>query len=336
MPCYSPLKGYKDPDTGGLTFRRKHKFSEKMEVACGSCLGCRLDYSRMWAVRIVHESTLHEHAGGNCFVTLTYRSLYECSDDQVDRRLYVPDDWSLNPGHFRNFMKRLRKWFAPQRIRYFQVGEYGRKCRHEIDLEQFSCPYCFLGRPHHHAALFNCSFPDLEVYDNRDGEYRYTSPLLEQIWGFGFVDVGELNYASAAYGARYILKKVNGVRAFDHYMQYDDNGCAYWLHPEYCTMSRGNAASKGKRCGIGADWFYEYREDVFPSDEVPVPGFGIVQKVPRYYEEIFKEERPLSMDEIKAVRRKFKEEHESEYTPERLMDKYRVKLAQVHQLKRDV
>ena len=71
MPCYSPLKGFKDEETGGIKFRRDGT-KETMEVACGQCLGCRLDRSRMWAMRIAHEASLHELDGGNCFITLTY------------------------------------------------------------------------------------------------------------------------------------------------------------------------------------------------------------------------------------------------------------------------
>mgnify|MGYP006902734804 CR=1 FL=1 len=189
-----------------------------MEVACGQCLGCRLDYSRVWAMRIVHESTMHELDGGNCFVTLTYRDPIECSMDQLEKRLYVPDDWSLHPKHFTNFMKRLRKYFEPQKIRFFYVGEYGRKCKHGIDLESVNCPLCFVGRPHFHACLFNLSFDDLEAYQSDGGVMRYTSPTLEKIWGYGFVDVGELNFASASYVAGYVLKKVKGIKQPDHYM----------------------------------------------------------------------------------------------------------------------
>ena len=157
---------------------------------------------------------------------------------------------------------------------------------------------------------------------------RYTSKTLEDIWKYGFVDVGELNFASAAYVARYIMKKVTGVNADEHYMQTDLEGVATWVEPEYITMSR--------RPGIGRDWFDTYRDDVFPSDEVPVPGSGVFKKVPRYYEEVFKCEDPMSLEDIKAVRQKFREEHLSEYTPDRLMSKYKVKKAQVNLLKRDL
>ena len=110
MPCFSPLRGFKDPHTGGLTFRRDGVRSE-MEVACGQCLGCRLDYSRMWALRISHEAVMHEFDGGNCFVTLTYRDERDCTEDQLRGGFHVPRDWSLHVEHFQKFMKRLRKFF---------------------------------------------------------------------------------------------------------------------------------------------------------------------------------------------------------------------------------
>ena len=327
MPCYSPLKGWKDNETGGIKFRRDGAH-EEMEVACGQCLGCRLDRSRMWAMRIVHESSLYEIDGGNCFVTLTYRDPVECTPDQLRDGFHVPDDWSLHKKHLQDFMKRLRKAFSPQKIRFYGVGEYGARCKHSIDLECVGCPLCNVGRPHYHVCLFNCSFPDLVPYDSRHGELRYTSPLLESIWKYGFVDVGELNFASAAYVARYVMKKINGVNAPDHYMQIDLDGCATWVEPEFSSMSL--------KPGIGKAWFDKYKDDVFPSDEVPVPGSGVFKKVPRYYEEIFKCEDPLSMEDIKAVRKKFMEEHGDEYTPARLMSKYKVKKAQVEMLKRSV
>ena len=326
MPCYSPLKGFKDRDTGGLVFRRENA-AEEMEVACGQCLGCRLDYSRTWAMRIVHEASMHEFDHGNCFVTLTYRDPIECTPEQLEKKQYVPEDWSLHKSHFQKFMKRLRKRF-PQKIRYFHCGEYGARCKHGLDLEKVGCPLCNVGRPHYHACLFNVSFADLEAYGaSHDGSLRYTSKMLEDIWGYGFVDVGELNFESAAYVSRYCLKKVTGVRAAEHYMSIDLDGVASWVEREYVTMSR--------RPGIGRDWYEKYKDDVFPSDEVPVPGSGVFKKVPRYYEEIFKCEDPLSLEEIKEVRQKFREEHGDEYTPERLMAKYKVKKAQTQLLRRN-
>ena len=194
-----------DQDTGGIVFRNSDGY-EKMEVACGQCLGCRLDRSRMWAMRIVHEASMHELEGGNCFITLTYRDRIECSLEELKEGYHVPDDWSLNKKHFQKFMKRLRKYFEPQEIRFFHCGEYGARCKHGLELDRVDCPCCNVGRPHYHACLFNCSFADLEAYGSKNGELRYTSKTLEDIWKYGFVDVGELNFASAAYVARYIMK----------------------------------------------------------------------------------------------------------------------------------
>ncbi len=333
MPCYSPLKGWKDAETGGIVFRPALRgVCETMEVACGQCLGCRLDRSRMWAMRIVHEASLHADVGGNCFVTLTYRDKSECSAEQLRDLFFIPDDWSLHREHFVLFMKRLRKAFAPERIKFFMCGEYGSNCKHGIDLDRVACPLCNVGRPHYHACLFNCSFPDLVSYGSRNGDLRYTSPFLERVWKYGFVDVGDLNFDSAAYVARYCMKKVTGVLADDWYMQCDLDGVATWVEPEYCTMSRGGRHGHG----LAYDWFKKFSSDVFPSDEVPVPGAGVFKGVPRYYEEIFKCTDALSLEEIKAVRLEFMRAHGDDYTPERLMDRYKVKKAQVALLHRSL
>lgn len=245
----------------------------------------------------------------------------------------MPADWSLHRSHFVDFMKRLRRAFPGEKIRYFMAGEYGSICKHGVNLKLVKCPLCNVGRPHFHAILFNAGFPDLEPYGSRNGDTRFTSPFLERVWKYGFVDVGECNFDSAAYVARYVLKKVTGERAKDHYIQIDLDGCATWVEPEYCTMSRG----RKKPGGIGARWFKRYKDDVFPSDEVPVPGKGVFKKVPRYYEEIFKDEDPMSMEEIKRVRLEWMIAHATEeYSYERLQDKYKVKIAQANLLTRSL
>lgn len=323
MPCYSPLKGFKDLETGGIRFKRGKAAGEPMEVSCGQCLGCRLDRSRMWAMRCVHEASLHEMDGGNCFVTLTY-------DDEN-----VPGDWSLNHCHFQDFMKRLRKHF-PQRIKFYMCGEYGEKCQHIPVWSQATvkdCEFCNVGRPHYHAILFNCCFDDLVAVGSQDGEPVWSSPTLERIWNKGYVQVGEVNFQSCAYVARYVTKKITGVNAEDYYGWIDLSGQWWKVEPEYNSMSRG--ARKGSR-GIGAEWFEKYASDIYPSDEVPVPGSGVYKKVPRYYDKLFESEDPEMLEAVKERRLEFRTENAEEYTPDRLMSKYRVKKAQAEMLKRSL
>ena len=303
MGCFSPLKGYRDAFTGGWTsnVRKAHSSKNSLEVACGQCLGCRLDHSLMWAVRIVHESYLYNDRNGNCFVTLTYRDPWECTKEQFARGEYVPADGSLRPSDVSKFIRRLRKR-REQKIRYFYCGEYGD--------DNF--------RPHYHLCLFNCDFSDSVVYRDEEGIITYESAELAELWPFGFSTVQELNYGNAAYTARYSLKKVNGKKADDHYLRCDEHGKAYWLLPEYIRMSRG----RGKPSGIGAKFYEKYQDEIFPADDVPVPGHGVIRKVPRYYQQILESQRPEVLAVVRELREKYYEAHKAEFTPDRLRQKY--------------
>ena len=104
MSCVSPLKGWRNLETGGITFKNPGH-GLKMEVACGQCLTCRVEKSRQWATRIVHEASLYDD---NCFITLTY-------DDDKMPRLWTGGPGTLVKKDFQDFMKRLRKRFAPRR-----------------------------------------------------------------------------------------------------------------------------------------------------------------------------------------------------------------------------
>ncbi len=258
----------------------------------------------MWAIRIVHESTLHDE---NCFVTFTYRSKDECTPEQFKKGHYVPNDYSLNYHHFRDFIKRLRRHF-PQKIRYFHCGEYG-----DDNL-----------RPHYHACLFNVSFGDMVTEQSNEGFTIFSSPTLSKLWPYGFCTVGELNYTTAAYTAGYVLKKITGLDAKEAYLRSDENGVCYWVKPPYTTMSL--------KPGIGAKFYEQYKGDFFPSDESPVPGKGIINKVPRYYENILKFEDPKTHELVKELRQKFIQAHREDFSAKSLMDKY--KCAQARQSQR--
>ena len=298
MPCVSPLKGFVNKENGGIVFKRSKIAGQEMEVACGQCIGCRLDRRREWSYRIIHESTEWPK---NCFVTLTYRNKEVCTEQQLKNALHVPEDGSLNKKHFQNFMKRLRHYFPTDKIRYYHCGEYGDQ----------------LDRPHYHACLFNVHFPDQQLFKESNGCSLFTSQILEDLWSYGFATVGALTSETAAYCAGYVTKKVTGKQAHEHYQKVNtETGEVYWLEPEYSTMSL--------KPGIGANWFERFKDDCSPHDDLPVPGRGVFKKIPRYYTTLLQELDPVQYEQIKQLREVFREAHGEEYTPARLMDKYKI------------
>ncbi len=270
----------------------------------------------MWAIRIVHESYLHADHHGNSWVTLTYRDPSACTDEQYKNHHHIPEKPSLTPSHVSKFFRSLRKANTDHKIRYFYCGEYGE-----------------LGRPHYHVCIFNHSFDDLQLFKDDEGLYTYTSPTLEKHWPFGFSTTSELNYRTASYTAGYVFKKITGKKAQDHYLRCDDNGEAYWLLPEYIRMSTGN---KNPPCGLGAQFYEKFQRDFFPADESPVPGHGTVQLVPRYYQNILKQRDPGTLELVKSLRQQFQQSHIEDFSPERLLDKYKCAQARQNKLKRNL
>jgi len=286
MPCYSPIR-LKRYDDRGLP----------VIVACGKCVGCHLEYSRTWAVRCMHEGQMHDQ---NCMVTLTYR------DSELVYGYLGP---TLVPKHLQNFMKNLRKKYGPK-IKFFGCGEYGER-RH---------------RPHYHACLFGVDFEDkkLDSKNPYTGVENYTSRRLDAIWGHGDCHLGALTFESAAYVARYVLKKSQS-----------DSGPyskAAGIQPEFIRMSR--------RPGIGSSWLDKYYTDVFPHDSVIVRG--VKQKCPKYYRDRYSkmptwEDELTNLEKISILnnaRKKAMDMHFDDNTTKRLNDKEVVKKAQIRNLKR--
>lgn len=251
MACFNPLQGWRSRTVNpsgkrSIVFNRNAGYEDlPVEVPCGQCVGCRLERSRQWAIRCVHEASLYDD---NCFLTLTY-------DDK-----HLPGDGSLDKDAFPKFMKRLRKKYPRSKdnnIRYFMCGEYGEK----------------FARPHYHACIFNFDFPDKTLWSVRNGIRLYTSEILSgsekvrALWPFGYCVIGDVTFDSAAYVARYIMKKITGESASDHY-----GG----LEPEFCTMSR--------RPGIGKGWYEKYQSDLFPHDKTIIKGKEV--NVPKFYRQL--------------------------------------------------
>lgn len=189
MPCTRPVYGWRsavrnDKGKRPIVFKRDQALVDQpVTLPCGRCIGCRLEKSRQWAVRIMHEASMHDD---NCFVTLTY------NDDNL------PADNSLHLPHFQKFMKRLRKKHG--KLRFFHCGEYG---------DNFD-------RPHYHACLFGFTPSDAVPWKTLNGNRLYSSDLLSSTWGHGFVSLGALTFESAAYVARYVTKKLTGPESLKY------------------------------------------------------------------------------------------------------------------------
>jgi hypothetical protein len=299
MPCYSPLRGYisKTVNPSGkrsIVFRRELGLPlPPQDIACGQCIGCRLERSRQWAIRCVHEAQLH---ADNAFITLTYEDKH------------LPPGGTLDRAAFPKFMKRLRRKLQPLKIRYFSCGEYGSKH----------------GRPHYHACIFGYSFPDRRLWTTRNGVKLYRSDLLEQSWKLGMSSVGDVTFESAAYVARYIVKKWLGPGASEHYQRVDSStGELFEIEPEYTTMSLKPA--------IGKQWLELYESDVYPSDEVILRGKKM--RPPRYYNGLYEISNPSQMEAIKAKRKRLAKSN-PDNTAERLYVREQVQHLKLRQLKR--
>lgn len=296
MPCYKPLNAFRTQG-GAVVFNYESSHVESLSLPCGQCVGCRLDRSRQWAVRCMHEASLHDE---NSFITLTY------NDENL------PENLSLNYVDFQLFMKRLRKHFSHKKVRFYMAGEYG---------ENF-------GRPHFHACIFGLDFNDkVPLRKSPSGSMLYRSATLEKLWTYGFSSVGLVTFESAAYVARYIMKKMSGDPSDDHYSLVDlETGEIKMREPEFNRMSL--------KPGIGADWFHHFKDDLYPLDSVIVKGKK--QKVPRYYDKLLERVDSSALQAIVEKRKEAAKAYFDDNTPQRLAVKELVKKAQVKKLKRSL
>lgn len=297
VPCYYPIHGYRARQTNNtgkrsIVFDVKAGFKDRPQtLACGRCVGCRLERSRQWAIRCIHEASLYPD---NMFITLTY-------DDEN-----LPLGETLVKTDFPAFMKKYRSKLAreqkkldptkqPPKIRYYHCGEYGDEN----------------GRPHYHALIFNHTFDDkIKIGESKTGDYQFVSPTLDELWGKGRTEIGSVTFESAAYIARYVMKKVNGDEAHHHYQRVNtETGRFVQIEPEYTTMSR--------RPGIGTPWLKKYKTDIYPDDFVIVRGKKM--KPPRYYDLQLEKENNKQFLKVKRSRLEASAANADNNTPERLV-----------------
>jgi len=237
----------------------------------------------------MHEAQMHS---ASCFVTLTYR------DEDL------PVNNSLDYRHFQLFMKRLRRAIRTP-VRFYMCGEYG---------EQGS-------RPHFHACLFGVDFEDKILFKELSSGFNlYTSPRLDALWPHGFASIGDVTFESAAYVARYVMKKVTGNRAAAHYSRLDSlTGELISLTPEFTRMSL--------KPGIGANWIRRFRNDVYTTDAVIVRG--VACKPPRYYDRFLESVDPFAFEYLGYLRSLKASAGVEDTTPERLAAREKVAAARL-------
>lgn len=264
MSCYHPKYGVLVTRPDG---KRKLVFSgvsrpqeytpDVVQVPCGQCIGCRVDYARQWAARCLMEMQYYPESW---FLTLTY-------DPE-----HVP--YSTTPGCERImstrtrdvqlWLKRLRH--AGQSIRYFGCSDYGSRTL----------------RPHYHFILFGLHPRDCVVADRLDARHQYyQSREMESIWGNGNVILAPANYSTCLYTAKYICSKRKGKDAH----LYTD----YGMDPPRSYMSR--------RPGLGHQWYLDHPSaDDYDYISIAGPDRGVRLYPPRYFRQLDKLADPAEYD----------------------------------------
>lgn len=293
MSCYYPLKAFvlgENPENGKKIIKvvNREFNGDDLSVAgmpqigipCGKCIGCRLDYSRNWADRMVAEASLYE---SNYFITLTY------SDEYLPPKRENSPIHSLSKRDAQLFIKRLRSALPDQKIRYFIAGEYGPTTM----------------RPHLHMILFNCKLDDLKfLKENELKQPYFVSETIAKCWHpdgvynnkksgddiitNGFHSVCNVSWDTCAYVARYVVKKQKGQGA-EVYEKFN-------FAPEFSCMSR--------KPGIGHDYMVDHMEELYAYGSINIPTKDGAKSIRpcKYYDTLFDIEYPEVMKEIKIDR----------------------------------
>lgn len=281
MSCYNLLSaeivGYDsvgNPQYKFLGTRYRADHPMQIPIPCGHCLGCRLDYSRRWADRMMLE--LDHYDGKAIFLTLTY------NEESIKKHILYDDEgvpicYTLDKTDWQAFIKKLRsrKEFEERRIRFYAAGEYG-------PLHQ---------RPHIHCIIFGVSLDDfkpLRLFKlNELKDPVYTSKYLEELWSYGFITLSNVSWRTCAYVSRYVMKKAiptdNG---------FDESGRV----PEFSLMSR--------RPGLGALYMQDHPEWK-EYCQYWVPGCEDPIQMPKYFLNFLKKDDPELFKSIVADRQKY-------------------------------
>ena len=275
MQCYSPRTVGFLSDGKTLCWSPKNYSKEysTFQLPCGKCIACRLTYAQEVSIRCVHESQMYQN---NSFVTLTY------SEENLSSEKLVYKD-------FQDFSKRLRSKVLSEYLDTIYPGEKEKtqknlwaqlpKEERNKHNELIKIPILVTGeygdigkRPHFHALLFNWRPNDLvHKYCNFRGDKVSSSKILDDLWGKGITELGDVTLQSANYCARYALKKL--------------------MHGPDGSHNYQPISKRSSRHAIGASWIKKYYPDVFNHGHVVLPD-GKTAGIPRFYQLWFKKNHP--------------------------------------------
>lgn len=175
MNCYRPIF-IPNPDAN-----KDIEDYARIAVPCGRCPACVVSQSHEWRVRLEEELS---NSFSAYFITLTYDDdsvpIEKCSDSDGNEyfaRVVSKRDVQL-------FLKRLRKRFPGEEIRYFLVSEYG--------------PTTF--RPHYHGIFFNLPL----LSNNCENQRALLLREILQVWNRGSVTIDNVTLGRVNYVTKYL------------------------------------------------------------------------------------------------------------------------------------
>lgn len=265
----------------------KKKYLKVNMFPCGQCADCRLQKSREWANRIMLEKKYYPEEE-TWFLTLTYsdENLHFKTVENIDTKERI-EGVTLDKKDMSLFMRSLRDHYRYKakkegkpfkEIRFYGCGEYG----------------TVTNRPHLHIIVFGLQLDQskLKFYKHNElGQSLWNHEEIEEIWRKGHVVVGRVTWESAAYVARYVMKKQTGKNAKWYYD-------AQAKEPPFVNMSR--------KPGIGTKYIMEHLEEIRYTDRIPIANKKTAELVPppKFYDKYMEKIEPEFMEELKKERKK--------------------------------
>lgn len=162
-----------------------------LPFGCGQCLPCRIKKRRMLVHTLSLEHRLH---GDASFLTLTH-------DPKLTKTRHnnnIHPEGHLVPKHLTDFIKRLRRNFTSNPIRYFAVGEYGERSQH----------------PHYHAILFGYPTCTGSMCTQKRPIRCEACQIAHDAWSAGNILNGDVTKDSLSYVASYVTKGLTQSNEF--------------------------------------------------------------------------------------------------------------------------